>query len=93
VIEIPLVGYRFHKKAALIDDEDWELIRPYVWYLVRPKAHIVYAMRSRPHIYMHHMIVPNVPRGLVRDHIDRNGLNNRRTNLRIVSYRENLLHG
>jgi hypothetical protein len=93
MIEIPLVGWRRHRKVALVDDEDWELIQPYTWYLIRPKPHLAYAIRSRPHIYMHHMIIPGVPRGLVRDHIDRNGLNNQKANIRIASYRENLLHG
>lgn len=83
---------------AFIDDQDHDFLSAFVWY-VDPGTSTLYArkMESRrkggswktKSVSMHRLIV-NAPRGKDVDHINGNGLDNRRANLRICSRKENL---
>lgn len=44
-------------------------------------------------VKLHHFVVGKPPKGLVTDHINRDRLDNRKSNLRFVTQRENLLNG
>lgn len=84
---------------AFIDDEDFEKVSRYRWYLVRPlksktlkyAACKKYPDGEKKTLLMHRLIL-NAPKGRPVDHIDRNGLNNQKSNLRICSIRENNLN-
>lgn len=67
---------------ALVDDEDFEYLNQWKWYL----HSVGYAVRNIPsgQVYMHRLI-NNTPKGLLTDHINRNKLDNQRTNLRTVN--------
>ena len=85
--EIPLTkGY-----VAIVDEEDLPRLRQRSWH-----ANIgnqVRALSSWPYkIYMHQFIL-NVQSGQEIDHINGNPLDNRKTNLRLVSHQENMLNG
>jgi hypothetical protein len=80
--------------VALVDDEDYEwLIRDYAWHKIKGEstfyAH-AWLRGSKPKrkVYMHRIIL-GVPKGIEVDHIDGNGLNNRRNNLRSCTSSEN----
>ena len=82
--------------VALVDDADAELVRG-PWHTTKG-ANTRYAVRRirTPHgrisIQMHRVILglPRWERGGVEvDHINRDGLDNRRSNLRIVSHADN----
>ena len=88
-------------KEAIIDEQDWSLIAPYTWYAHgrgrswHARAADIVGERgssSRPlGIYMHRLIL-GIPRGDKRqvDHINRNGLDNRRCNIRVATHSQNM---
>lgn len=91
--EIPLT----QGKVALVDDEDYPELSKFKWCAMKRPTGNYYAVRQSPKdpvthksitIRMHAVIV-GTPGGLETDHIDGDGLNNRRCNLRIVTSRQN----
>ena len=85
--QIPLSRGQF----AIVDDEDYDhLVARGKWHCTRSG----YAVRTekqlgrKVYIFMHRLIV-NAPKNKVADHIDRNSLNNQRSNLRICTQAEN----
>jgi hypothetical protein len=81
-----VVGYVDNDIKFLIDLDDYKLIKKYYWN-IDPKGYIKGCMNSKS-IFLHRFIM-NCPQDLVVDHIDRNPLNNKKENLRIVVRREN----
>jgi len=71
---------------ALVDDEDYPWLSAVPWF-ASPVVNTTYA-RRKPGGYMHRAIL-NAPEGLEVDHINGNGLDNRRRNLRLVTHRQN----
>lgn len=68
--------------VALVDDEDYARFGDKPWCL-----HNGYAFNSRRG-YLHRLIL-DAPRGLQVDHINRDRLDNRRSNLRLVTQAQN----
>lgn len=87
--EIPLTrGY-----VALVDDADYEWLSGYAWYAHFNAGRKVYARTGavtgrRGPVFMHNMILGNPPGRT--DHRNRNGLDNRRENLRTCTQRQNV---
>ena len=75
----------------LIDKEDLEKISKHTWYL-NQNGYAESGDSQNNHIKAHHEIIGKPPEGLVTDHINRNRLDNRKSNLRHVTTRENLLN-
>lgn len=76
---------------AIVDAEDYEWLSRYKWHVTpSPRSGTFYARRSRGKggVLMHREIM-NPPEGMVVDHINGNGLDNRRCNLRICTQAEN----
>jgi hypothetical protein len=75
-------------EVALVDDEDYEYLNQWKWYL--KNKYVRYAVRSvgNKKIQMHRVIM-NTPDGVQVDHRDHNGLNNQRSNLRNCTVSEN----
>ena len=93
IIRIPLTKGKY----ALIDEEDYELVSPHAW-RVNITPHTAYAITHvrRPDgkfttLSMHRLIM-RPERNLTVDHIDFDGLNNTRANLRICSQSQNIAH-
>lgn len=84
-VEIPLARGR---GVALIDDENAELVAPFSW--VRHSAGYAVAHargQGNRQVYMHRLILAP-PAGVQVDHINRDGLDNRRANLRLADKRQ-----
>jgi hypothetical protein len=75
-----------------INDEDYYKISEYKWYLAgRGYAIGNHKNNSRRTVKMHRLLT-SAKKGEVVDHIDRNPLNNRKQNLRIVNQSLNTLN-
>lgn len=101
--EVPISGRKNAGLVVLVDDEDLQLVSEYKWYL--STAGYAFARVYDPDLYlefgvggvcvmMHHILLPETEiwgrhSGMVRDHINRNRLDNRRCNLRWVTPQEN----
>lgn len=84
---------------AIVDDEDLPRLGDRRWFACAPDPKYpqsYYAMRKRYDaerkrevtVWMHRLLT-NCPRGLQVDHIDRNGLHNSKSNLRICTPAQN----
>ncbi|MHC4258834.1 MAG: HNH endonuclease [Planctomycetota bacterium] len=84
-----------HGKYAIVDADDYERLAKYKW-RVCTNGHTFYAYRysstrggkKRQRVLMHHQII-DIPEGMVCDHINHNGLNNRKPNLRQATSSQN----
>ena len=75
-------------KVAIVDDEDFEYISQWKWcYTINQKSRSGYAIR-RPGILMHR-VINKTPPGMQTDHINGNGLDNRKENLRSCTRTQN----
>lgn len=87
--QIPLTQGKF----ALVDDDDFERVSQFKWNACH-KRHTWYAHRSKKakpyrYTYSMHRFIMDEPEGLEVDHIDGNGLNNQKSNLRIATRSQN----
>lgn len=78
-------------KFALVDDEDFERVVQFKWTFTAPG----YAYRQTYHkgvrerFYMHRFIMDAKTHNEVVDHINGNRLDNRKSNLRVCTHKEN----
>lgn len=83
--------------TSYVDDDIFEIVSQYrwhakkagsgcTWYAECAKWNHKFKVRR---MKLHHVVVGTPINGLVPDHIDGNGLNNLRENLRLVTVREN----
>lgn len=81
-------------KYIIIDAEDLHLVENDRWSCCNSSGRTVYAFRNKNKInkkmpYIHRIIMGISDPNIFIDHIDRNGLNNRKSNLRICNRSEN----
>jgi len=81
-------------KFALVDDEDYGWLSQWKWHALKAR-NTYYAQRSVPlgngkykNLRMHREVV-KTPQGLFTDHIDGDGLNNQKANLRFCTLQQN----
>lgn len=74
----------------IIDEEDYNLVSRYTWYLAkRHKNYYVITGSGNNKILLHRLILNVIERNIHVDHINHDGLDNRKLNLRICSNTEN----
>lgn len=86
---IPISG----GKVALVDDSDYEYLSKF-WWTVRNICGRSYAHRrvSKSRLIYMHRVIMGLDHGGIVDHINGDGLDNRRGNLRIVTQRQNVIN-
>jgi hypothetical protein len=92
LIEIPLT----QGQVALIDDEDWDLVKGYKWFAFK-MCNTYYAATSqhggkRPRTLFMHRLIMGANYEQRVDHRNRNGWDNRKDNLRFSSVSENAMN-
>jgi hypothetical protein len=78
---------------TLVDDEDYEFLMQWKWYAGGPGS-TPYAIRNttidgKQKMVQMHRVLMNAPKGMVVDHIDNQGLNNQKSNLRVCTQSQN----
>lgn len=81
--------------VAIVDDADFDSLAEFPW-IAKPADHKAknwYAYRTdgRRSVYLHRLLLA-APKGMFVDHINGNGLDNRRANLRLCTRGENNTH-
>lgn len=72
--------------TTLVDDEDFNFLMQWKWHALKDKN--TYYVKNKNQGLMHRLIM-HTPRELEVDHIDHNGLNNQKDNLRNCLHRQN----
>ena len=93
-----MVGYinLTRGEVATVDDDDYEELSKVKWYAAK-QPNTFYACRDirvdgkRKTLWMHR-VINKTPAKMVTDHIDGNGLDNRKLNLRSVTHQENMIN-
>lgn len=95
-------GYAYQRipltrgKYAIVDPEDYERLNKYKWH-ARKGVNTFYAGRTvrtdtKKHLIQMHREVIDPPCHLLVDHINRNGLDNRKANVRLATKSQNNLN-
>lgn len=75
--------------VTLVDDADFEWLNQWKWRAVNQRGKY-YALRSEGSKTFHmHRVITDAPRGMEPDHINGDGLDNQRKNLRVCTHLEN----
>lgn len=93
---IPLGGKYSNGAVVIVDAEDYDKLSKIKWRLVN-QGNTQYAVsgkrvnRKVKRIFMHRVIM-NTPKGFCTDHVNHNGLDNRKKNLRICTNSQNQMN-
>lgn len=87
------------KYFAIVDNEDYDWICKFTWTIAGKKQRqgkyartVIYRLDgSREEVYMHRMIM-KATRGTLVDHLNMNGLDNRKSNLRLCTTAQNSMN-
>lgn len=84
--------------VVLIDEEDYPLISLFTWH-IKKIGNNIYAASSifdeyegMPKRISMHRLLGNIPKGMLTDHANGNGLDNRKCNIRACDYSQNAMN-
>jgi hypothetical protein len=80
---------KYPNKFTIVDDEDFEKLNQWKWWYMNKRGK-EYAISSQKTKYYMHRIITKAKKGEYVDHINGNGLDNRKKNLRICKNHQNL---
>jgi hypothetical protein len=76
--------------AAIVDDEEYEKLNDSTWSFVNGYAYRQVWKNGKPRTEYMHRVIMGDPKGFETDHINGNGLDNRKRNLRIATRNQNM---
>lgn len=79
--------YAHPNTFACVDDEDYEELKRFTWGIYE-RGYVVVKVNNESPIYLHQMLVGRVKKPWNIDHINRDKLDNRKCNLRVIGYVE-----
>lgn len=85
------IGYTLKGEEFWFDLEDYDKIKNYCWYKNNQGYLISFDYNSNKKIRLHRLIM-NPTSDQIIDHINHNTIDNRKSNLRIVTYSQNLMN-
>jgi len=76
--------------VALIDAKDYSLVKDITWRIHNSRG-VLYARgwNGEKQIFLHRVLIGTPPKGYDIDHINRDSLDNRRINLRVITHKQN----
>ncbi len=74
---------------AMVDAADYERVSQHTWTALCVGKNVYAYRKDRAKTIRLHQFLMNPPKGMVVDHIDGNGLNDRRSNLRVCTKQQN----
>ena len=92
---IKLRTYSDGKFWTIIDLSDLDLIDSFsgYWYCTKnQRNYYVFIIKDGVPLAMHRVLFNEIPNDLLPDHKNRDGLDNRRDNLRLVTHQENMIN-
>jgi hypothetical protein len=85
-------------KVAIVDDDCFELVSKYTWHCTHIRGKDIYYAKTniragdrQKQLWMHR-IITGCPFNKEVDHIDGNGLNNQKSNLRLATHQQNMFN-
>lgn len=78
-----------HGKVALVDDEDFEYLNQFKWYAHKRGGNYYAERCHKGKIIIMHNVIMNPINGFFVDHIFHNGLDNRKSQLRLATRAQN----
>ena len=78
--------------TTLVDDEDYEYLKSFKWYLANGYPAAKQYIKGKRKTVIMSRIIMNAKEGEQVDHIDRNKLNNQRSNLRFCTQSQNMMN-
>lgn len=77
-------------RFALVDDEDFDYLNEFKWNAFGDRyAGRAPGARGKQKLILMHRLIMQTPNGMVTDHINGNGFDNRKTNLRVCRHVDN----
>lgn len=92
----PILVRGREKAITWVDEADYAILLQWNWYLHKAGERLCYARGrkkgTQDRLILMHRLIMDVPKGMQVDHINGDGLDNRRENLRVCTQSENLLN-